>query len=142
VLLARELLTAPAATALSAAFAPAQRQRWLRLRGELFGLLGETEQSLAAYTELADGLADAGARAEVEQAIWGVLRQTPTEALRKLARDTADPRVHGWYQLARVHVDRHEPEEARKIIQHLHRFEPKVAAQLERETGLLVEQPG
>jgi Tfp pilus assembly protein PilF len=49
---------------------------------------------------------------------------------------------YGWYQLARVHVDRHEPEEARKIIQHLHRFEPKVAAQLERETGLLVEQPG
>lgn len=100
VLLARELLTAPAATALSQEFAPAQRQRWLHLRGELFGLLGETEQSLAAYTELADGLADAAARAEVEQAIWGVLRQTPTETLRKLARDTADPRLHGWYQLA------------------------------------------
>lgn len=46
---------------------------------------------------------------------------------------------YGWYQLARVHVDRQEPEEARKIIRHLKRFEPKVAAQLERETGLLVE---
>jgi cytochrome c-type biogenesis protein CcmH/NrfG len=45
---------------------------------------------------------------------------------------------YGWYQLARVHVDRQEPEEARKIIRHLQRFEPKVAAQLERETGLLV----
>lgn len=44
----------------------------------------------------------------------------------------------GWYQLARVHVDRHEPEEAVKIIRHLHGFEPKVAAQLERETGLRV----
>lgn len=42
----------------------------------------------------------------------------------------------GWYQLARVHVDQHEPEEAVKIIRHLRRFEPKVAAQLERETGL------
>lgn len=42
----------------------------------------------------------------------------------------------GWYQLARVHVDRHEPEEAVKIIRHLRGFEPKVAAQLERETGL------
>lgn len=49
---------------------------------------------------------------------------------------------YGWYQLARVHVDRHEPEEARKIIRHLKRFEPKVAAQLERETGLLVERAG
>ncbi len=43
---------------------------------------------------------------------------------------------YGWYQLARVHVDRHEPEEARRIIGHLKGFEPKVAAQLERETGL------
>jgi len=42
----------------------------------------------------------------------------------------------GWYQLARVHVDRHEPDEAVKIIRHLKGFEPKVAAQLERETGL------
>ena len=42
----------------------------------------------------------------------------------------------GWYQLARVHVDRSEPEKARRIIAHLQRFEPKVAAQLERETGL------
>lgn len=44
---------------------------------------------------------------------------------------------YGWYQLARVHVDRREPEEAVKIIRHLKGFEPKVAAQLERETGLL-----
>ena len=43
---------------------------------------------------------------------------------------------HGWYQLARVHMDRREPDEARKIIRHLQGFEPKVAAQLQRETGL------
>lgn len=43
---------------------------------------------------------------------------------------------HAWYQLARVHHDRGEPDEARKIIRHLHGFEPKVASQLERETGL------
>lgn len=43
---------------------------------------------------------------------------------------------YGWYQLARVHLDRHEPDETRKIIRHLRGFEPKVAAQLERETGL------
>lgn len=43
---------------------------------------------------------------------------------------------YGWYQLARVHMDRHEPDEARQIIRHLQGFEPKIAAQLERETGL------
>jgi predicted Zn-dependent protease len=46
----------------------------------------------------------------------------------------------GWYQLARVHVDRQDPDEAVKVIRHLKRFEPKVAAQLERETGLSVAQ--
>jgi len=44
---------------------------------------------------------------------------------------------YGWDQLARVHADRHEPDEARRIIRHLKGFEPKVAAQLERETGLV-----
>ena len=43
---------------------------------------------------------------------------------------------YGWSQLARVHVDRQEPDEAAKIIRHLRKFEPTVAAQLERETGL------
>lgn len=45
---------------------------------------------------------------------------------------------YGWYQLARVHLDRREPEAAEKIIRHLQGFEPKVAAQLLRETGLIV----
>ncbi|MEY2777810.1 MAG: hypothetical protein RLY30_1908 [Pseudomonadota bacterium] len=43
---------------------------------------------------------------------------------------------YAWYQLARVYMDRHEPDEALKIIEHLKGFEPKFAAQLERETGL------
>jgi hypothetical protein len=43
----------------------------------------------------------------------------------------------GWYQLARVHAKRSEADKARRIIEHLKGFEPKVAAQLERETGLV-----
>ena len=49
---------------------------------------------------------------------------------------------YGWYQLARVQINRHQPDEAVKIIRHLQGFEPKVAAQLERETGLVVSKPG
>jgi tetratricopeptide (TPR) repeat protein len=49
---------------------------------------------------------------------------------------------YGWYQLARVQINRQRPEEAVKIIRHLQGFEPKVAAQLERETGLVVSKPG
>ena len=44
---------------------------------------------------------------------------------------------YGWYQLARVHADAQHPDEAARIIRHLKGFEPKVAAQLERELGPL-----
>jgi predicted Zn-dependent protease len=63
------------------------------------------------------------------------------EAVAALKRNTELQPMspYGWYQLARVQIDRHRPEEAVKIIRHLKGFEPNVAAQLERETGLLVE---
>lgn len=48
---------------------------------------------------------------------------------------------YGWYQLARVQFERHQPDETRRIIRHLKGFEPKVAAQLERETGIVVRDP-
>jgi tetratricopeptide (TPR) repeat protein len=62
----------------------------------------------------------------------------PEEAVVALKRNTELQPMspYGWYQLARVHVDSQEPEEARRIIGHLKGFEPKIAAQLERETGL------
>jgi Tfp pilus assembly protein PilF len=62
------------------------------------------------------------------------------EALSVLKRNTQLQPMSpfGWYQLARVHVDLKQTDEARAVIRHLKGFEPKVAAQLERETGLKV----
>lgn len=57
------------------------------------------------------------------------------DALRK-ATELQPMSPFGWYQLARVHVDRSEPDQAAQIIRHLRGFEPRVAAQLVRETGL------
>jgi tetratricopeptide (TPR) repeat protein len=64
------------------------------------------------------------------------------EALVALKRNTELQPMspYGWYQLARVHIDMQRPDEARKVIRHLKGFEPKVAAQLERETGLVAPQ--
>lgn len=42
---------------------------------------------------------------------------------------------YGWYQLGRVQFDRGKPEKTEAIIAKLATFEPKVAAQLARETG-------
>jgi tetratricopeptide (TPR) repeat protein len=66
------------------------------------------------------------------------------EAVTALKRNTQLQPMspYGWYQLARVHFNRHQPEETMKIIRHLKGFEPKVAAQLERETGLVARPPG
>lgn len=43
---------------------------------------------------------------------------------------------YGWYQLARVQRDLGRPAETQRILDHLMTFEPAVARQLERETGL------
>jgi len=66
--------------------------------------------------------------------------QRPEEAVAALKKNTELQPMspYGWYQLARVQFERHEPEETKKIIRHLKGFEPKVAAQLERETGLVI----
>jgi tetratricopeptide (TPR) repeat protein len=62
------------------------------------------------------------------------------EAVQALERNTQLQPMspYAWYQLGRVHMDRQAPDETTKIIKHLKGFEPKFAAQLERETGLAV----
>jgi tetratricopeptide (TPR) repeat protein len=45
---------------------------------------------------------------------------------------------HGWFKLAQVRQALDQPEEALKIALHLRRFEPKMAAQLERTLGMRV----
>lgn len=47
---------------------------------------------------------------------------------------------YAWYQMARVHMELHQPEKTLEIMRHLKGFEPKVAAQLERETGLRLDK--
>lgn len=60
------------------------------------------------------------------------------EALKAFQRNTQLQPMspYGWCQLARVHMERQETEEVAKIIHHLQGFEPKVAADLARETGV------
>jgi tetratricopeptide (TPR) repeat protein len=103
---------------------------------------GLWEEALAAFrraTELGP---------ELDRAWYGlglvlIRLQRHEEAIAALKRNTELQPMspYGWYQLARVHVERDESEAAVKIIRHLKGFEPKVAAQLERETGLLVGKP-
>ena len=42
---------------------------------------------------------------------------------------------YGWYQLGRVQFDRGKRDKTEAIISHLAKFEPKIAAQLARDTA-------
>ena len=60
------------------------------------------------------------------------------EAIDPLKRNTKLQPMspYGWYQLARVQHDLGRTDEVQKVLDHLAKFEPNVARQLERETGL------
>jgi predicted Zn-dependent protease len=99
----------------------------------------QLETALASFTRACE------LRADLDRAWYGkgltlIRLKRFDEAVPALKKNTQLQPMspYGWYQLARVHVDRQNPEEARKIIKHLKGFEPKVAAQLERETGITV----
>jgi tetratricopeptide (TPR) repeat protein len=68
-------------------------------------------------------------QARLDEAITALKRNTQLQPMSPYA----------WCELARIHAKRQEPEEAAKIIRHLRGFEPKVAAQLARETGINVK---
>jgi tetratricopeptide (TPR) repeat protein len=67
-----------------------------------------------------------------------IRQQRLDEAAAALLRNTALQPMspHGWYQLAHVHAQCARVGQARAIIRRLMGFEPAVARQLMRETGL------
>ena len=85
----------------------------------------------------------AGRNPDHDRALYGkalslIALQRKDEAVAPLERNTKLQPMspYGWYQLARVQFDRGKTDKTRAILDHLATFEPKVAAQLARETGL------
>ena len=66
-----------------------------------------------------------------EESLTAFKRNTELQAMSPFA----------WYQMARVHMEMQDPDKALEVMRHLNGFEPKVAAQLERETGLRLDRP-
>jgi tetratricopeptide (TPR) repeat protein len=112
-------------------------QGWFN-RGYVLEQLERWEESLAAFARATQLMPDLD-RAWYGMGLVLIRLNRHEEAVAALKRNTELQPMspYGWYQLARVHVDRHNLEEAAQIIRHLKGFEPKVAAQLERETGLM-----
>lgn len=60
------------------------------------------------------------------------------EAVAALEKNTALQPLspYGWYRLVQVRLALGQPDAARQLVTHLRRFEPQLADQLARETGL------
>jgi tetratricopeptide (TPR) repeat protein len=106
-------------------------------RGFLLQELNDPEAAMDAF-DRALAIAPDHDRALYGKALCLIGKGRLDEAVAPLERNTkVQPfSPYGWYQLGRVQFDRGKPEKTQAIIEHLVTFEPKVAAQLARETGL------
>ena len=124
------------AAALVAAHPSAAAAHWFNYAFLLQRLerLGDAEQAFRRAVELDPRLDRAWYGLGL--VLMGLQRGDETEAalLRNTELQPMSP--YGWYHLAQLYVERHRPEAACRVIRHLRGFEPGVAAQLERETGL------
>lgn len=117
-------------------FAPDQASAWFNL-GYVQESLGDLPAAAGSFSR-AVGIDPALDRAWYGLALCRIRQGRWDDAVSALQRNTELQPMSpdGWYQLARVYLERGEAEAARRVLQHLHSFEPKVAAQLQRETGL------
>ena len=106
-------------------------------RGFLLQELNDPEAAIAAFDEALKFNPDHD-RALYGKALSLIGLHRPDEAVAPLLKNTRlQPfSPFGWYQLGRLQFDRGKPDKTQAIIDHLVTFEPKVAAQLARETGL------
>ena len=106
-------------------------------RGFLLQEMNDHEAAMAAF-ERAIALNPAHDRAHYGLALSLISTRRLEEALIPLKRNTKLQPMspYGWYQLARVQHELGQIEATQDVLDHLARFEPKIARQLERETGL------
>ncbi|MFO1284004.1 MAG: tetratricopeptide repeat protein [Burkholderiales bacterium] len=106
-------------------------------RGFLLQSLNDHTAAIEAFDRVLAAVPDHD-RALYGKALSLIALRRLDDAVAPLERNTKLQPMspYGWYQLGRVQFDRGKPEKTQAIIDHLGKFEPKVAAQLARETGL------
>jgi tetratricopeptide (TPR) repeat protein len=120
--------------------APAQAGHWFNL-GYVLAQLERQDEAVAAFREATQR------DAKLDAAWYGLglaLLQLGRldEAVAALKRNTELQPMspYGWTQLARAHARAEQPAKARKVVEHLRGFEPKVAEALIHELKLEPQQ--
>ncbi|EME72006.1 Tfp pilus assembly protein PilF-like protein [Paramagnetospirillum caucaseum] len=115
---------------------PAQPATWFNL-GFLLEEAGDSAEAAAAFRRAVEldgkldrawyGLALALIKSgQVEEAVTALKRNTELQPMSP----------YGWYQLAHAYLRLGQRDKAEGVVHRLARFEPKVALQLEQETGI------
>ena len=98
--LARDLLDNPRLANAAASLPPDQRLRWHRLKGELYGLIGNRAGSLEEYSAAVALLSDTGEIRALHDRIWLTLNQLSDTEITDNALRTQNATIRGWYRLA------------------------------------------
>lgn len=99
---ARDLLADSRMTAIAFRLPLEQQRQWLKMRGNLFSLLGEDENSIKSYLRLSELTPDPQERMNAHEQIWQVLTHISGEYLTTLQASETDQILQGWYSLASV----------------------------------------
>lgn len=120
------------------ALQPSSAAHWFN-HGYLLGRAERWDEAAQAF-ERAVRLAPQLDRAWYGLALVRIRQGRLQEAAEALVHNTRLQPLspHGWYQLARVQLDLGHAQAAGQTLGHLCSFEPRVAAQLARDTGLTV----
>jgi tetratricopeptide (TPR) repeat protein len=118
---------------------PQQAAGWFNL-GYVLQQVGRHEEAGPAF-ERALALDPRLDRAWYGLALVRMEQRRFEEAAEALERNTALQPLgpYGWYRLAQVRLALGEVGKARKVVAHLRRFEPRVAAQLESENAAALQ---
>lgn len=111
-------------------------------RGFLLQQLNDHDAAMAAFRQ-AIAMNPDHDRAFYGLALSLISTRRPEEAIAPLKRNTKLQPMspYGWYQLGRVQHELGRIDETQRVLDHLIKFEPKIARQLERETGLKARVP-
>ncbi len=99
---ARDLLTDGRMAAIAYRLPLTQQTQWHKMRGELFSLLGEDENSIRSFAALSTLTTNTEEREYAHEQLWQVLTHISQQHLASLLEKETDPTLQGWYSLASI----------------------------------------
>ncbi|TNE80123.1 MAG: penicillin-binding protein activator, partial [Gammaproteobacteria bacterium] len=97
---ARDLLVDTRMMAIAQRLPLEQQISWQKMRGELFSLLGEDENSIKSFAALSALPTTPQTQEYAHEQLWQVLTHLSHQHLNELLSTETDPTLMGWYNLA------------------------------------------